>query len=458
VTTSEPRIVAVTDSTALVIGLTCAPTDWDVLCRPTTEAAPGELAEAAVLVLDLGTAAAGLDLFAAVTAARAEMGGERRRRNVDAARAVVIADDEPVGSLPDGATVLLRPFTLPQLQDAIGALLEPPRPGAPDAGDQETTTAADVADREADESGSTAGEPLATRLFGRIATTPAPDEAPPLTGEDALEDVPLPADPPANVSPPTAGQPDDELADDELADDDDPPEPARRSDHSELHGVVYLTPDLLAGPPTQRPQRWLARRQRRVPEEQGRLRERLAAVLAATAELERLIEQVPLLGSLDDLAQAIVSDLATQFEADTTALWRAIPDGWEVQAHLGLTAHEATWRVPFDHPLFGELDATGGAILIDPVDVVQATVAGIGGAHTQSLMAAAIAVGPGRFGILVVGRDRPLTPRDLDHLIDLVTEAALGLAVAEQLARLRGPAVRIDLPEPEPARSWRRRP
>jgi hypothetical protein len=64
-------------------------------------------------------------------------------------------------------------------------------------------------------------------------------------------------------------------------------------------------------------------------------------------------------------------------------------------------------------------------------------------------MAAAIAAGPGRFGILAVGRDRPLTEADLDVLVELASEAAPGVAVAEQLARFQAPAASRG-PEPAP--------
>jgi hypothetical protein len=88
-----------------------------------------------------------------------------------------------------------------------------------------------------------------------------------------------------------------------------------------------------------------------------------------------------------------------------------------------------------------------GSLLVDPVEPVQAAVAGIGGAHTESFMATSIAVGPGRYGILAVGRDEPLTADDLDTLAEVALEMAPGLAVAEQIERLRATA---RPPEPEP--------
>jgi hypothetical protein len=94
-------------------------------------------------------------------------------------------------------------------------------------------------------------------------------------------------------------------------------------------------------------------------------------------------------------------------------------------------------------------------MLIDPVEKVQAAVVGIGGAHTESFMAASIAAGTARLGILAVGRNCPLTEGELDRLVDVASEAAPGMAVAEQLARLRG-RTEMSIPEPITARSWHR--
>jgi hypothetical protein len=203
--------------------------------------------------------------------------------------------------------------------------------------------------------------------------------------------------------------------------------------------VIHVPEVTTAAPPAVRPTRWRARKQKVGTTPERRLRERLARVLSATSELEKLVDEVPLLAELPALASAIVREVQQQLEADTVGLWRPAEDGWRLSAHRGLTRNEATWVVPFDQPLFSEVHATGGALLLDPVDAVQAAVAGIGGAHTESFMAAAVAAGPGRYGILAVGRDRQLVEEDLDVLGDLALEMAPGLAVAEQLERLRVP-------------------
>ena len=500
---TEPRILAVTNSASLVMGLTFAHRGWDVASQtPDADAA----LDADVVVFDLGTTRAGLDAAGELEATQ---------------RALVIGDEEP-GDVPRaGVHVLVRPYTVDELVDRVDQLLSPAalerstwvdppqavtRPwassevAAEEDGDLDedsqaatSSTRTDDGDAVNTESGSrdlapdapgrepvreepasgTVGngergrradrnEPrrsLSSRLFGRVAdATPeasTPTETPPVAdtesaavlatdgvavelddkvsvemAPDADEDaaarhdrgaapLPPPAPPPTPVPPPGT-------------------RPAAAPTALLERRVIQVAEAATSAPPTVRPTRWRARRQKAGTASERQLRERLARVLAATSELERLTDEVPLLTDLTALATAVVREVTVQLDADTVGLWRPADDGWQVIAHEGLTRHEATWTVPFDQPLFSEVHATGGALLLDPVDAVQAAVAGIGGAHTESFMAAAIAAGPGRYGILAVGRDRQLVESDLDTLGDLALEMAPGLAVAEQLERLRG--------------------
>ena len=500
---TEPRILAVTNSASLVMGLTFAHRGWDVASQTPDV---GASLDADVVVFDLGTTRAGLD-------AAGEM--------VSGARALVIGDEEPGDEARAGVHVLVRPYTVDELVDHVDQLLSPAAlerttwVDPPDAdtrpvrsGEVVAETDADLvedlqaatsstrtddgdrvttelgsADRAADSSEPGAvgeaspssahgngergrrvdrNEPrrsLSSRLFGRVADAThgesTPDEAPPAADTE-------PATAPATDGVTVAL--DDEVAVEVAPDDDDdaaaehdrasvpvpppapPPVPAPRPAMPPAAAttallerrVIQVTEPATSAPPAVRPTRWRARRQKAGTASERQLRERLARVLAATSELERLTDEVPLLTDLTALSTAVVREVAVQLEADTVGLWRPADDGWKVVAHEGLTRHEASWTVPFDQPLFSEVHATGGALLLDPVDAVQAAVAGIGGAHTESFMAAAIAAGPGRYGILAVGRDRQLVEPDLDTLGDLALEMAPGLAVAEQLAWLRG--------------------
>jgi len=188
-------------------------------------------------------------------------------------------------------------------------------------------------------------------------------------------------------------------------------------------------------PAAPRRSRWIGRRARSDDAESD-LRRRLAGALTSSAELERLVSDLPLLRSFPALSLAVARMLEELLEADTVAVWRQDDDGWHAVAHRGLSVIEAQIVVAPRHPLFAEVDTSGGALLIDPVDSAQGVVAGIGGAHTESLMAASIAIGPGRYGIVTVGRNEPLRDRDLDRLVDTVLEAAIGLALADWFERI----------------------
>jgi hypothetical protein len=511
---TEPRVLAVTNSASLVIGLTFSHRGWDVASQTPDAETP---LDGDVIVFDLRTTRAGLE------AAEVLRPG---------ARALVIGDEDRVDDTPAGVQVLVRPYTVDDLTSRIEHLLSPAggeastwadppefeRAGgsATAEADGPATKAADsiaplpavaaseghggatlpAVESEADTAvaefqGSSEGgdegaagrrgrrvdrsehrRTLASRLFGRVAeevpetaassngvvdASEAAEEAPEAVdateaGSDADADrsgvavgiyddvaievtpydegaaepegVPvfLPPPPPAPVPPMPAAPMRDAPAATTLLE--------RR--------VIHVPEVVTAAPPAVRPTRWRARRQKTGTVPERRLRERLARVLSATSELEKLVDEVPLLAELPALASAVVREVQQQLDADTVGLWRPAEDGWRLSAHRGLTRNEATWIVPFDQPLFSEVHATGGALLLDPVDAVQAAVAGIGGAHTESFMAAAVAAGPGRYGILAVGRDRQLVEEDLDVLGDLALEMAPGLAVAEQLERLRG--------------------
>ncbi|TVP75549.1 MAG: GAF domain-containing protein [Nitriliruptor sp.] len=281
---------------------------------------------------------------------------------------------------------------------------------------------------------------LTVGLDDELAVEVTPDDDDPAAAQQDRGAVPVPPPPPMPAPPPVT--------------------PAATAATALLERrVIHVTEAATSAPPAVRPTRWRARRQKSGTASERQLRERLARVLAATSELERLTDEVPLLTDLTALATAVVREVGAQLDADTVGLWQAADQGWQVLAHTGLTRHEATWTVPFDQPLFSEVHATGGALLLDPVDAVQAAVAGIGGAHTESFMAAAIAAGPGRYGILAVGRDRPLVEADLDTLGDVALEMAPGLAVAEQLARLRGTGAPTGAPPVQAVgdgRPWRR--
>jgi hypothetical protein len=163
---------------------------------------------------------------------------------------------------------------------------------------------------------------------------------------------------------------------------------------------------------------------------------RLLHGVDAARRLRALLEELPALGSRVVLAQLVVDDVAARFDAQTVGLWALQADGWTLLAQVGFTKLQTQQVVPDDQPLFREIQDTGGGILIDPVDQVRAAVAGVGGAHTASFMAAAVTTEGRVEGMLAVGRATSLRQGELDVLLDVADELAPGLAIAGELERL----------------------
>lgn len=195
---------------------------------------------------------------------------------------------------------------------------------------------------------------------------------------------------------------------------------------------------------------------------QREMHERLVMMLAASSQLEAIAEEVPVVTSRTALSEAIVDAVAVEFEADTVGFWHRDSGGWVVTSCYGFTHREALAPADLDQPVLQEIDANGGAILLEPLARFQPLVRGIGGAHTESFMAAAVAVGGQHFGVLAVGRDRSLVESDLDRLIEMASEAAVGIGVAEHLERMHalveqskarsvGDPTDLDLPGEQPA-------
>jgi len=169
---------------------------------------------------------------------------------------------------------------------------------------------------------------------------------------------------------------------------------------------------------------------------QRELHERLVRIFAATSQIESIAAELPIVTDRAALYQAIVMAVADEFTADTAVLWRRTDKGWFAAAQRGLTDREASLPVGFDQPVLRDVDARTGAILLDPTASFQQLISGIGGAHTESFMASSVAVGSNQLGILAVGRDQPLVEADLDRLVDMAVEAAVGIGVAEHIQRM----------------------
>ena len=163
---------------------------------------------------------------------------------------------------------------------------------------------------------------------------------------------------------------------------------------------------------------------------------RVHQAVRSTDLLLAVLEDFPMLGSLPQLRDTIVSETADAFHADAVALWEPDERGYRATASHGIIGHEGLRVVSATHPLLLDVAQPGGGLLLDPTSAVPAAVAGIAGAHTTSLMAASLGhVGDG-YGVITVGRGRSLREADLDQLSDFAAEAGVMLIAAKQLQRL----------------------
>ncbi len=173
-----------------------------------------------------------------------------------------------------------------------------------------------------------------------------------------------------------------------------------------------------------------------VPGKSDPLYDRMVAIFEATSSIEAIALELPVVTDRAALVEAIVQGATQELQADTVGLWQQWEKRWIPVAQHGLSRLERSMPVGRDQPLLAEIDASCGAILLDPVASFQSYITGLAGATTVSFMAAAVAVGGERFGILCVGRNEPLTEPDLDRLVDLAAEAAVGLGVAQHIERM----------------------
>jgi hypothetical protein len=201
---------------------------------------------------------------------------------------------------------------------------------------------------------------------------------------------------------------------------------------------------------------WFDRHIRRSKGPEHQLGERLTRVAAATTDLEAVLDELPALASLPNLAALVLDEVVLQLAIDSAGFWQAHADGWHAIAWHGFTKLEPRMVVPFDQPLFLAVSQTASGLLIDPVDRAPATVAGIGGAHTESFMASPVLTDEGCCAIVAVGRNEAFAVADLDALNALTSAAAPAVSLAELLARIwsRAPVTPPTEEEPPP-RSWR---
>jgi hypothetical protein len=411
------RVVAVTSNTSLVVALGSMMRDWELVSVRDADQAAAEAGNASVILIDLGGTDAGL-----VVAEQLYRGGTM-------IPTVVLGD---VLHADSQIPVLVRPFSLEELGAAVRSVTEKPARGsgqaapavAPQTPNGEPQAAPPPREREpepqparqpapaADPAPAVprAAEPAAAREEIREEDTVEEQAAGPSEGEAFEAEEVLPA--PAFDPPPARAQP-------------TPPQPA----------VATRQPEVRP-----EPGRWRRRRVAEVAAQEAQaeppLVRRLRTAAAYAREIENLLDELPFLADLQTMADGLVEEITSALSCTVVSVSVRREGGFEVVGHRGLSRVEVSMVVPDTQPLFGDVLATGEGILIQPVDLAQGLVAGIGGARTEALMAAPAVVERECVAIVVAGGDR-FSEGDLDRLSQVATEAAPGLAVALRLERLR---------------------
>lgn len=166
------------------------------------------------------------------------------------------------------------------------------------------------------------------------------------------------------------------------------------------------------------------------------LSNKLRAAAEAVDNIELAIAELPVLTDLRELTEGLLGAVVELLEPQTAGIYLPSPDGFRVWASHGFANVERTMAVQAHQPLFADILVRHEAVLIEPLDLAHSLVAGVGGARTNGLLASPIEAKGSCIAVIVVGREH-FENDDLDRLESLAQEAAMGLAVALGLDRLR---------------------
>jgi GAF domain len=425
------RVLALTRNASLLVALGSMMRDWEVVnvrdVASASEVEPGS----AVALIDFGGTEEG---FVAAT--------ELYEKGIMIP--CVILGDEPT----DGANVrvLVRPFSLEDLASAVQEASTKPAVApvrAPARVDEYPATDAD------EHQGPTAmptepppePEPARVKPSRSRPLSVVPPSAEPEPAREDEDDTRVAVQPeiepmvPEPMPEDTAAQPVVERPKPAL-----PPRPAPRQPQtiaaSTAQAAIEEQEIGAPGPGRWRLRRKPARAQEAADASEPPLMRQLKKAATDAAALEALVDELPFLADLDSMADGLVAEVETQFSAPVVSVFVRREDGYHAIAQRGLSRVETGMVVADTQPLFSDVLQTGEGVLIQPVDLAQGLVAGIGGARTEALMAVPAVVHGNCVAIVIAGRSR-FDETDLDRLADLATEAAPGLAVALALARLR---------------------
>lgn len=446
------RVLAVTTNASLVVALGSMMRDWEVVTVREVERATDEGSGSAVALIDLGETDAGIEAAG-------------KLYNLGILIPCVVIGDKPADDLR--ASVLVRPFSLEELGNAVReAATQPARYVPPidplvqtSAGNGPTQAAATGPAHEPEPT-MESPQPESQRRRGLVAVpSEEPHAEPPIEPVEVVEEArwPEPYEPvsvsepgpevawepelilepeaPRKAEPEPVWEPEPELE----------PAPAPNA-QAEPQGQESMRPVFHESIAQQaaEPGWWRLRKRGARPaavaqgeaEAEAPLVHRLRVAAAHARELEELVAQLPFLADLHAMAEGLVSEVDRQFVCAIASVSVLRERGYEVVAHRGLSKVEAAMVIPETQSLFSDVIKTREGVLIQPVDLAQGLVAGIGGARTEAMMVAPALIHDECVAMVVIGGDK-FEELDLDRLAELTSEAAPGIAVAQLLEQLR---------------------
>jgi hypothetical protein len=387
------RIVALDAEASLAAALNMFD-EWDVVYASEPEQAAEQVPGMHVVLIGGGTDG-GLELAESL-------------RHLGVTIPIIVIGDAPA-SQGTRYPVVTRPFTLTELHSAIDEAVSSASQSAPLSSLAQGSAASSERDETPETSRSRhleiAREPAEVLILRPESPEPATEEMP----------VPVEAD-----SRPTQN-------------------PALVA-HEDADRVS--APASTLAPPLRRPQEQASRGllRRRTKEEHASTEDPMLVLLTAAFDslgnLERAVDELPVLTDLAELTQALLREVLDLFWPQTAAIYLPGPDGFRVWASHGFSNVEKTMAVQTHQPLFVDLLVRHESVLIEPLDMAQQLAAGVGGARTKAFLATPIEVNQKCVGVIVAGREH-FENEDLDHLAALAKEASLGLGIALGLDRLR---------------------
>jgi hypothetical protein len=176
----------------------------------------------------------------------------------------------------------------------------------------------------------------------------------------------------------------------------------------------------------------------------------VAAGLLALADLEHLLEEMPVIADPGACGRALLEELEPLQGCAAALAMRATGDQLEIVAASGDHGGLGSGHLDVNHPYVRAIVEVGGAMRIDSTDEARWLLAGVPYSHWPALLGVIIADGGGPEALVLIGCSRQKDDDELTRLVALVVEASPILRLAAGLQRL-GPAA-----APHYRRSWER--